>query len=170
MKLLRRYLPWFLLVLALIAAATFGILWQQERSKGNEESELRARATEFINDLTSISADTAQADADAIKEWAVGDFADEAEVFYGQKAIDAVVDAEATTEGEIQELYVQSLSEGEGTVFAVIDYTVTNAGTDEPKTDTVRMTIEMIDSDAGWKVNSVRLLESPGGSLPEGDG
>jgi Mce-associated membrane protein len=170
MKVLGRYLPWLLLVLALIAATTFGILWQRERSKGDEEDELRAQATEFIGDLTSISADTAQADADAIKEWAVGDFADEAEVFYGQKAIDAVVDAEATTEGEIQELFVQSLSEGEGSVFAVVDYTVTNAGTEEPKTDTVRLSIEMIDSDAGWKVNSVRLLESPGSSLPTGDG
>jgi hypothetical protein len=170
MKFLGRYLPWFLLVIALVAATTFGILWQRERSKGAEEDELRAQATAFIGDLTSVSADTAQADADAIKEWAVGDFADEAEVFYGQKAIDAVVDAEATTEGEIQELFVQSLSEGEGSVFAVVDYTVTNAGTEEPKTDTVRLSIEMIDTERGWKVNSVRLLESPGSSLPTGDG
>ncbi|MGH2698615.1 MAG: hypothetical protein ACRDJL_05365, partial [Actinomycetota bacterium] len=137
MKFIKRYLPWVLLALALVAATTFGLLWQRERSKANEESELRAQATEFIDDLTSISADTAEADAEAIKQWAVGDFADEAEVFYGQEAIDAVVDAEASTEGEIQELFVQSLSEGEGSVFAVIDYTVTNAGTDEPKTDTV---------------------------------
>lgn len=169
MTLIKRYLPWFLLALALIAAATFGSLWQEASSKEDAEDELRAQATEFIQDLTSVSADTAEADAEAIKEWAVGDFGDEAEVFYGQEAIDAVVEAEATTEGDIEELFVQSLSDGEGSVFAVVNYTVTNAGTDEPKTDTIRLSIEMIESEGGWKVNSVRLLESPGTS-PEGLG
>jgi hypothetical protein len=168
-KLIARYLPWFLLVLALTAAAAFGALWQQARSEANAEDELRAQARKFIGDLMSISADTAEADAAAIKEWAVGDFADEAEVFYGQEAIDAVVELKATTEGEIRELFVQSLEGGEGSVFAVVDHTVTNANTDEPKTDTVRMSIEMIESEAGWKVNRVRIFETPGAPLSEDD-
>jgi hypothetical protein len=168
-KLIARYLPWFLLVLALTAAAAFGALWQQARSEANAEDELRAQAREFIGDLMSISADTAEADAAAIKEWAVGDFADEAEVFYGQEAIDAVVELKATTEGQIRELFVQSLEGGEGSVFAVVDHTVTNANTDEPKTDTVRMSIEMIESEAGWKVNRVRIFETPG-TPPSGIG
>jgi len=99
----------------------------------------------------------------------VGDFADEAEVFYGQEAIDAVVELKATTEGEVRELFIQSLEDGEGSVFAVVDHTVTNANTDEPKTDTVRMSIEMIDSEDGWKVNRVRIFESPGPPLSGDD-
>ena len=169
MKVIKRFLPWFLLVLALIAASTFGYLWQEVRSESNSEDELRAQATEFIGDLMSISAETAEADAAAIKQWAVGDFADEADVFYGQEAIDAVVDAEATTDGEIQELFIQSLAEGEGSVFAVIDYTVTNAAADEPKTDTVRLSIDMIESEAGWKVNRVRIFETPGAQPSQDD-
>jgi hypothetical protein len=161
-KVIARYLPWFLLVLALIAAVAFGSLWQEARSTANAEDELRAQARAFIGDLMSISAETADADAAAIKRWAVGDFADEAEVFYGQEAIDAVVELDATTEGEIRELFIQSLGDGEGSVFAVVDHTVTNRSTDEPKTDTVRMSIEMIESEDGWKVNRVRIFESPG--------
>jgi hypothetical protein len=168
-KLIARYLPWFLLVLALTAAAAFGSLWQQARSEANAEDELRAQARKFIGDLMSISADTAEADAAAIKEWAVGDFADEAEVFYGREAIEAVVELKATTEGEIRELFVQSLEGSEGSVFAVVDHTVTNANTDEPKTDTVRMSIEMIESEAGWKVNRVRIFETPGTPLSGDD-
>jgi hypothetical protein len=166
MKALERLLPWILFGLALVAAVTFGVLWQQEWSKANAQDELRAQATEFINDLTSISAETAEADAEEIKRWAVGDFAEEAEVFYGDKAIDAVKEADASTEGTIESLFVQSLEDGEASVFAVIDYTVTNAGTAESKTDTIRMNIEMIQSEGGWKVNSVRVLESPGTALP----
>ena len=109
MKVIKRYLPWFLLALALTAAVTFGYLWQEARTAADAEDELRAQAREFIGDLMSISAETAEADAAAIKQWAVGDFADEAEVFYGEKAIDAVVELEATTEGEVQELFIQSL-------------------------------------------------------------
>ncbi len=166
MRTLKRLLPWILFGLAAVAAVTFGMLWQQEWSKANEQDELRAQATEFINDLTSISAETAEADAEEIRAWAVGDFAEEAEVFYGDKAIDAVKESDASTEGAIESLYVQSLEDGEASVFAVVDYTVTNAGTAEPKTDTIRMDIEMIESEAGWKVNSVRVLESPGSALP----
>lgn len=51
-------------------------------------------------------------------------------------------------------------------MFAVVDHTVTNASTEEPKTDTVRMSIEMIESEDGWKVNRVRIFESPGASSP----
>ena len=171
MKSIARNLPWFLFVLALTAAATFGYLWQQERSSANAEDELRAQATEFIGDLMSISAETAEADAEAIKQWAVGDFADEAEIFYGEEAIEAVVELDATTEGEIRELFVQSLEDGEGSLFAVVDHTVTNANTEEPKTDTVRMSVEMIESEDGWKVNRVRIFESPGAPQPtEGNG
>ena len=169
MKLIARYLPWFLLVLALTTAAAFGSLWQQARSEADAEDELRAEARAFIGDLMSISAETAEADAAAIKDWAVGDFADEAEVFYGQEAIDAVVELKATTEGEVREIFIQSLEDGEGSVFAVVDHTVTNANTDEPKTDTVRMSIEMIDSEDGWKVNRVRIFESPGTPIPGDD-
>jgi len=165
-KIIKRLLPWILFGLALVAAATFGVLWQQEWSKANEQDVLRAQATEFISDLTSLSAETAEADAEEIKRWAVGDFAEEAEVFYGDKAIEAVKEANASTEGTIESLYVQSLTDGEASLFAVIDYTVTNDGTAEPKTDTIRMSIEMIESDDGWKVNSVRVLESPGTALP----
>jgi hypothetical protein len=161
-KLIARYLPWFLLVLALTAAAAFGSLWLRAVSETDAEDELRAQARTFIGDLMSISAETAEADAAAIKDWAVGDFADEAEVFYGQEAIDAVVELKATTEGDVRELFVQSLEDGEGSVFAIVDHTVTNANTEEPKTDTVRMSIEMIDSEDGWKVNRVRIFESPG--------
>jgi hypothetical protein len=168
MKVITRYLPWFLLALALTAAATFGYLWQEARAATAAEDELRAQATAFIGDLMSISAETAQADAAAIKDWAVGDFADEAEVFYGREAIDAVVELKATTKGDVRELFVQSLEDGEGSVFAIVDHTVTNANTDEPKSDTVRMSIEMIESKEGWKVNRVRIFESPE-TPPSGD-
>ena len=169
MKVIKRYLPWLLLALALTAAVTFGYLWQEARAAADAEDELRSQAREFIGDLMSISAETAEGDAAAIKRWAVGDFADEAEVFYGEKAIDAVVELEATTEGEVQELFIQSLEDGEGSVFAVVDHTVTNASTDEPKTDTVRMSIDMIESEDGWKVNRVRIFESPGAQPSSSD-
>ena len=168
MRAVKKYLPWVLCALFLIVAVTFGLLWRQERTRARAEDELRAQATAFIGDLTSISAETAEADAARIKAWAVGDFAEEADVFYGDRAIDAVVEAQASTEGEIDELYVQSLREGQGSLFAVVSYTVTNAETSEPKTDTIRMSIEMLETGGDWKVSSVRVLESPGTTLPGG--
>lgn len=161
----RRWLPWLLLILALIVAGVFAYLWWGYRSEENDRREIEEVATRFTNALTDFSAATIERDVEEIKEFAVGTFSDEVETFFGQETIDAVKEADATSQGDIDGLYVQSIGESSASVFALVSETVTNASLTEPQTDTLRIEIDLIETTEGWKVESVQILQAPGGGL-----
>lgn len=153
-------------MLALAAAVTFGLLWQQEESQDRAEEELRREAERFVTALTNFSADTIEQDAREIRSFAVGEFKDEADAFFGQKAIAAIKEADAASRGDIESLYVQSLEGDNASAFAVVTETVTNAGLQEGRTETLRLEVGMIKTESGWKVNKVDILQSPGTVRP----
>ena len=158
-------MPWTLFVIAAGAAITFLILWQEAETRENEQEEVLETATAFIEALTNFSADTIDEDAERIKSFAVGDFEEEVDTFFGPRAVEAIKQAEATSVGEIQELFIQSIDEDEASVFAVVSETITNASTTEPRTDTLRLEVGLIKTGSGWKVNDVEVFQSPGQTL-----
>lgn len=163
---LKRLAPWVLCALALAAAIVFFLLWQQERSAAQARAEMRSQADRFVTALTNFSAETIDDDAARIKSFAVGDFAKEAEAFFGDKAVAAIEEAGAVSEGEIESMFVQELEDDSGSVFAVVSETVTNSQRAQPQTDTLRLEVGMIETSSGWKVNRVDVLQSPGTVLP----
>lgn len=158
--------PWVVAFVAAVAAVTFGVLWAQARAEETTEDELRSTAREFVAALTNFSADSIDADAERIKSFAVGAFEQEAEIFFGERATEAIEEAEATSEGEIESLYVQSIGDESASVFAVVNQSVSNAGLAEPKTDVVRMEVGLVETSSGWKVDRVEVIQSPGTVLP----
>lgn len=157
-------IPWILFGIALAAAIAFGLMWQQLRALEQERKEVRAVGQEFATELTTFSSETIEADARAIKSFAVGQFAKEADVFFGAKAIDAIKEAQASSEGEIDSVFVQSLEDDSASVFAVVSETISNATT-RSRTDVLRMEIGLVKTDSGWKVDRVEVLQSPGTGL-----
>jgi hypothetical protein len=157
--------PWTLFVFALGAAVTFLILWQEAETADSEDEEVIAAATDFVTALTNFSADTIDADAEKIRSFAVGDFEEEVNTFFGPRAIEAIKEADATSSGEIEEIFIQSLDEEEASVFVVVTETITNASTTEPRTDTLRLEVSLIKTGSGWKVGNVEVFQSPGQTL-----
>jgi hypothetical protein len=157
--------PWTLFVLAAGAAITFVILWQEAEAQGGEEEDVLATSEDFITALTNFSADTIDEDAERIKAFAVGDFEEEVETFFGPRAVEAIKEADATSSGEIEEIFIQSIEEDEASVFAVVSETITNASTAEPRTDTLRLEVGLIETGSGWKVDQVEVFQSPGQTL-----
>jgi Mce-associated membrane protein len=155
-------LPWALFAIALAAAITFAVLWQQLAAQEQERKEVRATANEFATVLTNFSADTIEKDAARIKEFAVGRFEEEVDVFFGEEAIAAIKEAQARSRGDIDSVFVQSIDEESASAFAVVSETVTNVNTPEPRTDILRMEISMVETESGWKVDQVDILQSPG--------
>ena len=165
---LKRLAPWVLSALAVVAAVIFFLLWQQERSDARAREEMAARAESFVVALTNFSAETIEDDAARIKSFAVGDFAQEADAFFGDQAVAAIEEAQAVSEGDIESLFVQELEGESGSVFAVVSETVMNSERAEPQTDTLRLEVGMIKTSSGWKVNRVEILQSSGTVLPSG--
>jgi len=161
----RFIVPWFLFVLATGAAVTFAVLWQQEVSEDRQVDEVTDAARSFVHALTNFSSETIDADAARIKAFAVGEFSEEAETFFGERAVAAIREAQATSEGEIEALFLQSVDDEQASVFAVVSATVSNQGLTEPRTDTLRLEVGMIKTASGWKVNRVDVFQSPGGGV-----
>jgi Mce-associated membrane protein len=155
---------------ALVIAGVFAYLWWQYRSEDNARREIERVTTNFTQALTDFSADTIEADVREIKSFAVGSFSDEVDTFFGEETVAAVKEAEATSDGEIEGLYVQRIGDASASVFVLVSETVTNAAVTEPQTDTLRLEVDLLETTAGWKVESVQILQAPGGGLLGGTG
>jgi Mce-associated membrane protein len=166
----RRWLPWLVAGVALAIAAVFAYLWWQHKSEDNARREIEEIATEFTHALTDFSAETIESDVREIKSFAVGSFSDEVDTFFGDETVAAVKEAEATSDGDIEGLYVQRIGEASASVFVLVSETVTNASLTEPQTDTLRIEVDLIETTQGWKVESVQILQAPGGGLLGGTG
>jgi Mce-associated membrane protein len=164
----RLIVPWTLFVIAAAAAITFVILWQEAETEDSGRQDVVETAGDFVLALTNFSADTIDDDAEQIRSFAVGDFEEEVDTFFGPRAVAAIKEAEATSTGEIEEIFIQSLDDEEASVFAVVSETITNAASTEPRTDTLRLEIGMIETGSGWKIERVEVFQSPGQTLVPG--
>jgi hypothetical protein len=161
-------LPWALFAAALAAAVVFALLWNSGKSSEHRRTEVAASANRFLIALTNFSGDTIDNDVKEIRSFAVGDFADQVATFFDPDAVNALRQAKSKSVGRVQSLFVESLSGGSATVFGVVNEQVTNAANPAPRTEIVRVVVEMIDTKAGWKVNRVNILQSPTNTGPLG--
>lgn len=148
--------------MALAAAVLFAVLWQGAQGNERRRAEVASTASSFLIALTNFSGATIQSDIAEIRRYAVGDFADQVETFFDPQSVAALQQAQARSVGRIRSLFVESLSGGSATVFGVIDEAVSNATQTAPRTELIRIDIEMIETTQGWKVNRVSILQSPG--------
>ena len=162
----RVIIPWTLVVITAAAAVTFGLLWNDLRAEDEQRAEVRSAAAEFVSALTNFSSATIDVDAARIKSFAVGDFAEEVDTFFGEEATAAIKEAEAESTGEIESLFVQSMDEDEASVFGVVSETITNSVATDPQTDLLRLEVGMIKTADGWKVNRVEIFQAPGTGVP----
>lgn len=167
-----RKLPWILFVLALAAALSMGFLWQRAEGREHRRAEVTAVTQRFLTALTNFSGDTIDADVQEIKAFAVGSFADQVDQFFDDTTTQALKDANAVSKGTVQSIFVESLSGGSANVFGVVSESVTNKSSTGPRSEILRIDMEMIETKDGWKVDSVKILQSPGetpfGGLPGG--
>jgi Mce-associated membrane protein len=161
---------WVLFALALSAAILFAGLWQSAKASERRRAEVASNASRFLTALTNFQGRTIEADVAEIRAFAVGEFAKQVDTFFGQQAVEALRSAGAQSIGRVHSIFVESLSGDSATVFGVVDESVTNAANPAPRTEVLRVEIEMIHTTDGWKVESVNILQSPDQSLPFGSG
>jgi hypothetical protein len=165
----RRALPWGIVAITTAAAVAFALLWRNSASdlsaaQGVEHrrASVVAAGTGFLNALTNFSGATIDRDVDRIRSYAVGDFAQQVEQFFGATNVKALQRAEVRSVGQVREVFVQSIDGAEASVFGVVDEAITNAHS-APRTETLRIDVEMLETSDGWKVSRVDILQSPGG-------
>ena len=163
-----RALPWVLAVVFL--GTTLANWWwlRDERRHTAQADAVEATARSFLTTLTNFSATTIENDVRRIRNYAVGGFAQQVDQTFSSTKIDQIKKAKVVSKSTIRSVFVESVTGDQATVFSVIDETVTNATTASPRTDEIRAEIGMIDTSSGWKVDSVNILQTPGGAAVPG--
>jgi len=164
----RRLIPWVLVALATAAAIVFALLWlnaasARDAAQGLEHrrAEVVATGTQFLTALTNFSGDTIDGDVAKIRGYAVGDFAQQVDQFFGPTNVQALQKANVVSVGHVRSMFVQSIDGPQASVFGVVDEAIRNAHS-APRTTTLRIDVEMVDTSSGWKVSNVDILEAPG--------
>jgi Mce-associated membrane protein len=161
-------IPWALLVLALTAAAIFASLWQRAQALENRRAEIVSTADHFLAALTTFKAATIESDVTRIRGYAVGDFADQVGQFFGPSTVASIKRAGVVSVGSVRSVFVQTVNGSTATVLGVVNESVTNTSTPTPRTEVVRVVVELIQTRSGWRVDKVDVLQTPDQSSPLG--
>ena len=71
-----------------------------------------------------------------------------------------------SSRGQIRSLYVQEVSGNQATVYAVVDQLYVNRTLQAPRSDVLRVVVQMSDTGGTWKVSNVTVLEGPSLASP----
>ena len=160
---------WPLVVCVVLAAlgfagtGYFGRAWLQQRSDNARLSQVRSTATGFVQSLTNFDPGTVDSDFARIQSYATGSFATQAKQFFGSAIRQQLQTAGAASRGQVRDLFVESLTGNDATVFAVVDQTYLNDKLKSAAADTLRLELDMTDGTAGWRIAAVTVLQSPAG-------
>jgi hypothetical protein len=160
--------PWVFLVVCLVALAGvagtvgFGLAWSNGNAQQTGEAQAKATASTFLTALTNFDAKSIDADFSRITGMATGNFSNQANKFFGSSIRQKLQTALATSRGQIRDIYVESYGGGQASVYSVIDQVYANNTSKTPRSDVLRVVVNLTQQPAGWKVSNVTVLE--GGS------
>jgi hypothetical protein len=150
-----------LAVVTTVLALTFGSMWSTLNAQQNAAADAKAEASRFLVALTNFRPNTVDADFSSIAAMATGDFAKQSASFFGSSIRSALQQARAQSDGQIRSIFVQKVDGDQAVVYAVVDQTYANAKTAVPATDVLRVELSLTQTDKGWKISEVSVLQAP---------
>lgn len=159
----RWLVPVLLIITALsvVLAIGFGIAWSGLNAQQQTRTTVRKVATAFLHDLTSFNPTNLDSRLSTLQTFATGDFSKQANQFFGTSIRQALEQVQASSEGQVRYIYVQSLNGDNATVYAWVDETFTNDKLSGNQTDVLQVVLSMLDTSRGWKISEVSVLNSP---------
>jgi hypothetical protein len=148
-------------VVTLVMALLFGSLWSNLDSQQRAANDAKAEAKSFLLALTNFRPNTVDSDFATLMGMATGDFAKQAQSFFGTNIRQALQTARAQSDGQIRSLYVQKVDGNQAVVYGVVDQTYANSKSAVPATDVLRVELSLTDTAQGWKIAEVSVLQAP---------
>lgn len=154
-----------LAIVATVAAITFGLSWSNANGQLNQQRAVKRAATTFLMDLTNFRPTTVDADFTALQNWAAPGsvFDKQAEQTFNSNIRQALIQAHATYQGQLQSIYLASVNGSSAQVYAVLDTNYQNSKVNSPVSDTLRVTVNLIDTSNGWRISAV-TVQNPSGT------
>jgi hypothetical protein len=154
-------------VLGLIGTLVFGLLWAGQGGSAGADPAMTSAARVFMTDLTNFNAKSIDADFNAITAMATGTFSGQASKFFNSSIRSQLQDALAESRGQIRDLYVQSASAHQGSVYVVDDQVYANNKITTPQSDVLRVVVNLAKVGSVWRISDVTVLE---GATPASTG
>jgi Mce-associated membrane protein len=145
-----------MLVLAVAAAVTFGLLLQRRVATDRAGAEALATAKAYAVTVTSYDYQNLDRNFADVLDGATGEFKDQ---YTGasQTLRQLIANAKATAKGNVLGAGISSESPEQVEVVVFVDQTITNAATAQPRVDRNRVIMTLTPHDGRWLVGKLEL-------------
>jgi len=157
-----------LLVVALAGVAgtiAFGLLWARDQSAQSNASRVQAGsrlvAGRFLTDFTTFNPSTVASTFKDIQSTSTGAFATQAKSEFNAQLRQQLVAADASTQGQVRYLELESSNSHAASFFADVVQTFSNKSTNGPQSDELRLVVDLTLVGGHWKVSGVTSLDTP---------
>lgn len=145
------------MVLALVFVALGGPLQAEAR----EREAVRVTASALAQHLTTFEGAAIDDWLAATQAQATPAYAAEVEELFDAELRATLRGSDTRAEGELVDVFVQSIGEEQASAFAVVHQTVVNDRLDEPVEETLRMEISLRQGERGWLAAGVEVMPAP---------
>jgi Mce-associated membrane protein len=145
------------LVLAVAAAVTFGVLLQQRAATDRAGAQALATAKAYAVTVTSYDYQNLDRNFADVLDGATGEFKDQ---YSGasQTLRQLIATAKATAKGTVLGAGIQSESAEQVEVVVFVDQSISNAATPQPRIDRNRVIMTLTPHDGRWLVGKLELM------------
>lgn len=146
-----------LLVVAVGAAVTFGLLYKNQADVQTARNEALATARAYASTVTGYDYKNLDKNFSDVLDGATGKFKDQ---YAGaSKTLRQMIrQAKATAKGEVLDAAVKSATEDRVDVAVFVDQSVTNAATKKPRIDRSRVLMTLEKHDDRWLVSKLEMV------------
>jgi hypothetical protein len=139
----------------------FGLSWNANRVRAADQAAARNAAQQLVFDLTNFNSRDIDTDFAAIQSMATGPFAQQVRQFFNSTIRSQLQVAQAATRGQIRYLYQQSYGGGQAGFYGLVDQTFANNKTSGPRSDELRLVLDLSKVNGAWKVSNLTELGTP---------
>ena len=156
-------------LVGVVGTIAFGLLWALNVSASGAssvQSGSRLAAQQFLTDFTTFDPSTVTQTFNRIQALSTGNFARQAKVEFSASLRQQLQAANASTQGQVRYLELQSYSSTEASYYADVVQTYSNNKTSGPQSDELRLVVSLALVHGQWKISGVTSLDTP--AVPSG--
>jgi hypothetical protein len=151
-------------IVGAVSAIGFGLAWSNLNSQNDQRSAAQQAATTFVMDLTNFKPSDVDSDFTALENWGApgSEFAKQSAQTFNSGIRQQLIQSNATSQGQIRNIYVETLKSSNAEVYAVVDQVYQSTKVSRTP-DTLRLTLDLSNTSQGWRISTV-TVENPSGT------
>ena len=153
-------------LLGIFGTVFFYSKYRSLSGRGKDQTAVTKVSQDFLLALTNFNANTIDDTVKKLQSYSTGDFQGQALNFFSSDFRQAAAKVQATSRGQIRDLYVESIDAGAASTYADVDQTIANLNFARPEQDQLRIVLTLKKLSQGWRISEVTVLQAPTSPAP----